>query len=266
MMRRGSSRALVALSPEVHSVYALRLACQLARLGHLRLEPVHVIENGALPRGAGWAPHTWAREREWEVRQELEQVVQAEREFCDLGALCFERGRPEERLLRRLSTGNYDVVILGGSPSGHPGSMLGHLSKESPVPMLLARGVRPLRRVLMATDGTPAAERTLSFMGHLLGDSTVEAALLSLAEDGNGAARRGGEILRSEGVEPRLLSAEGLSWEALLAETIRGDYDLLVVAKAPAEGGALREMLRGNPLLWVALRAPCPVLVQSRAA
>ena len=266
MMRRGSSRALVALSREVHSVYALRLACQLGRLGHLKLDLVHIIENGALPRGAGWAPHTWAREREWEARQELEQLVRAEQEFCNVGAgLSFDHGRPEEQLLRRLRTSDYDLVILGGSPSGLPGSVLPRLMKESPVPLVLARGVRPLRRVLMGTDGTPAAERTVAFMGRLLGESTVEAALVSLAEDGNGATRRGRELLEAEGVSVRVVADGGPGWQELLAEAARGDYDLLAVAKAP-DGGGLRELLGGNPLLRLALHAPCPVLMQARGA
>ena len=266
-MRQGRSRALVALSRELHSMYALRLACQLSRLGHLNLNLVHVVENGALPRGAGWAPHTWARERELEVRRELDQLVRAEQEFCDLhGGLSFEHGRPEERLLRRLQRGDCDLLILGGHPSGQPGSLLNHLAKESPVPLLVARGARPLRRVLMCSDGTAASERTLSFMGRLLGESSVEVTLASTTAAGNGSVlARGRELLQAEGVEPRLCFLEGPDWAALLAETARGDYDLLVAAQAhPASG--LRALFGGDPLVRLALHAPCPVLMQARAA
>jgi len=262
MTSREHFRALVALSPDIHSVYALRLACQLGRLGNLDLELVHVIETAALPRGAGWAPRTWAKEREEEMRQELEQLVQAVGDFCQTGPLVFEEGHPHDVLLRRLGEGRHDVVVLGASPLGRTGHIVGHLAKWSPVPVLVARGYRPLRRVLVCTDGTPAAERTLEFCGRMLGNSTLETTLLACADKGNGAAaRRGQEILRHEGVEARVLEGPGRVWDDVLAEAHQGDYDLMVLAKAEASGG-LREMLGGHPLLPVALHAACPVLIQ----
>jgi nucleotide-binding universal stress UspA family protein len=263
MITETRCRALVALSRQVHSIYALRLACQLGRLGGLGLDLLHVIENEALPRGAGWAPYSWAREREQEARQELGQMVQAEQEFCDVGGgVAFAHGRAEEELLQRLRGGRYDLVILGGHPSGHPGTLLGHLAKESPVPVIVARGARPLRRVLLATDGGAEAENTLRLMGRLLGESSVEATLFSL--NGPGAVSRGRELLRAEGVETSTVAATEPGWQGLLAETARGGYDLLVVAQAPS-GGRLRDLLSGGqPELRLALHAPCPVMMPAR--
>jgi nucleotide-binding universal stress UspA family protein len=262
MTPQGNLRALVALSPELHSMYALRLACQLGRLGHLELDLIHVIENGALPRGAGWAPHSWARERERVLRQEVGQLVQAEGEFCNISrGPIFALGRPKDELLRRLGSGDYDMVVLGGSPTGHAGSLVRHLVKSSPVPVLVARGSRPLRRVLLCTDGSEAADRTLAMVGRLLGSSSIEISLMVLSEGGNGAARSVA-ILRGEGVEPVFRGPGGNSLTQVL-EACQADYDLVVLAKAES-GGALREVLGGQELLQLASHVPCPVLVQAR--
>ncbi len=266
MLEQGHTRALVALSRELHSVYALRLACQLSHLGRLDLELLHVIEGDPLPRGAGWAPHSWAREREEELRAELLQMVQAVGDLCrGSGELRFAHGRAREELTRRLEAGDLDMVILGGGGAAQPGGLLRHLARTSPVPLLVARGYRPLRRLLICADGSAGAERTLTFVGRLVGRSTLEATLLSVAGREEAAAtERSLALLRAEGVEPNLTLAPGRGCEEVLAEAAQGDYDLLVLARTEPAGGLREVFLGGDPLLHIALQAPCPVLLQPR--
>jgi len=70
-----------------------------------------------------------------------------------------------EAILNEAKKGDYDLIILGQSgekeKEAHLGSVAEKVSRQSPVPVLIARGKTTMSKMLVALDGSKTSEKAL---------------------------------------------------------------------------------------------------------
>jgi nucleotide-binding universal stress UspA family protein len=213
-------------------------------------------------------------------------------------------GRPESELAEAARIWDADVVVVGRHgerpvPWNVLGATAQHLVELSPVPVLLATGLRDVkpRRILVPLSDSKVTPRVLHWVRflarrygasvtalHVIGSAVMAhviaaipaAAVVgtpdSLAPDDDERARaiaevRGdadrwlSELLRMD-VPPERAASEvtfGEAGQEILATAGRLDSELIVMGRQ--HEGALRRAILGSVTSEVLRGAPCPVLV-----
>ena len=179
------------------------------------------------------------------------------------------RGGNVERLLLDAS-GDADLLVVGehGGPGG-AGVLLGDVASAAvhtaPVPVLVARQPPEGREfpipVLVATDGSPDAERGVEVAGRIATAHGSPLALVHVKEGHSqpeaALARSAGALKAAGGVEPRTIDEFGLPGQRLPEVARRERASLLLVGSR----GVGRARTLGSVSERLAHEAPCSVLV-----
>lgn len=230
-------RFLVAIDHTVESTFALRAACHLLKEKEGHLEALHVLDPTAktLDYGAGWAIHTYKRERFQEAYADMQGVLTSESQTCESTPdLKVVFGDVVKEIAREAARGSFDVLFMGSVhplEGPHQGILLKLLPK-APCPVITVKHFRPLRKVLLLVGDEAAAEKALSTTGRLLEGLPVHVDLAALAESeketsAQGLLEKTRESLVSLGIETK---EHGLLGDPPLEmlESAR-QYDLVVL-------------------------------------
>ncbi len=152
--------ALLSLNADLASSIAFRYACRLMEQTEMRLQSIHVEEVGkeSYPPGSGWVRHTWEKGLVQTAREEIAQLMNAEKASCPpLGAPTVRVGEYDEELLHELTEKSYDLLIEGVLNSFHSQpfykKIRSKLYKYTPCPILMVKNlVNPGRAALLLSD------------------------------------------------------------------------------------------------------------------
>jgi nucleotide-binding universal stress UspA family protein len=173
------NRILVPLDPSDHSTAALQRACEMAtRLngeitGLTVLDSEGIMDSVALPFATDLLdfPRPNAVSKFQDATEKLDQVGKRFNEKCAeskvTGRLRKLKGSPAHGILDLIRF--YDLCIMGLQSHFHfetettPGDTLAQVLSQTAVPVVLttAYDTNPLRRALIAYDGSPASTRAL---------------------------------------------------------------------------------------------------------
>lgn len=202
-------------------------------------------------------------------------------------------GRAATRLIAHAREVGADLVVMGSRGRGPIatmvlGSVSAEVAVEAPCPVLVAR-TTAIRRVLVAVDGTPEADRVIDAVAaapylraaHLQVVSVAPSAVpgpgillgggfgLSIAvyEDAVAAARHDLEERAAAAADRLAASGLDVTWSVpqgdaavtIIDHAARGDVDLIVVGRHARSG--MRRLLLGSVARNVLLHAHCSVLV-----
>ncbi len=239
---------LVALPAEPEAWQALDQAAWIARQEGGRLHALHVRTP------ATRAPQ--AQERLWQAfaRRCRAQGV--------TGDLAFAHGPVAEQVLRHASLVDLVVVRLAYPPGEGPlqggGAGMRRLIHHCPRPLLAVPGeARPLRRAMLAYDGSPKADEALFLAAWLA--QAWRVSLVVVAVNHPEALWQAQAYLDGRGVQAAYRRASGAVVPALLAlwEAEHADWLLM----GGYRRGPLVERMIGSTVNGVLAQAPRPVLL-----
>jgi nucleotide-binding universal stress UspA family protein len=163
------------------------------------------------------------------------------------------------------------LLVVGPSQSGlgptHLGSTTEWLLHGPPAPLLIARSGRPVRRVLIGTDGSEHARAAAEAFAALPWATATEATVVAVKDgsiDADDVARSLADELTARGVPSTWRTAAGGPYRVLLDEVVESDIDLVVVGTRGLTG--LARLRLGSTASAVARHAPCSVLVAEAPA
>ena len=180
-------RFLVAIDHTVESTFALRAACDLAKEKGGHLEALHVLDPSAktLDYGAGWAIHTYKRERLQEAYADMQGVIASESQTCESTPdLKVVFGDVVKEITREVARGSFDALFMGSVhplEGPHQGILLKLLPK-APCPVITVKHYRPLRKVLLLVGEEEAAEKAISTTDLLFKGLSVRMDVAALAQ------------------------------------------------------------------------------------
>lgn len=172
---RRPMRVLVATDGSESAAVAVDLVAGLPWPEGSTVRVVQAVESGAALFGGPWpAAASFQTDRiETELRRAAEEAIAAARTRLERPGLTVRGavldGRPAVAIADEATVMDADVVVVGSRGHGAIGSvLLGSVSSEvidhAPVPVLVAR--RPqVRSVILAWDGSTAAERAAGLLG-----------------------------------------------------------------------------------------------------
>ena len=158
------------------------------------------------------------------------------------------------------------LVVVGPVGKGflkslHLGSTTEHVLSNAMVPVLVARGTAPVRRVLVAVDGSPHAQRAteaLTSMPWYADLDAVTVVTIPEGQDHEEALDRAVAALSGVAVEARELEAGESVWETIVGAASRDSAELVVAGTHGV--GAVHRMVLGSTASALASHAPCPML------
>jgi len=167
-------------------------------------------------------------------------------QYCLAGKVPCEpliaTGDPAEEILETAQQGNYDMIVLGSH--GHSalrGFLLGtvhakilHHTKQ---PILIARDLREIKKVLVAYRGSQCDQDALKFVGPLLARKKPQMTVLHVQENGRGASAElaqaclfeGNRTLKDLGHDPEIKTKKGEYVDEVLQEVKSSPYDLVIL-------------------------------------
>ena len=152
-------RTLVSVNPDLASVIAMNYACQLSRIIEMGIQPIYVKEpepGGEAP-GVGWVRRTWEDSLLTREREAVDRLVEAERANCTILARPqVLLGKRDDEILSNLLLGDYDLFVEGCVSSFERSELLQRvlspLYRNLPCPVIIARNLIELRKVLVVLD------------------------------------------------------------------------------------------------------------------
>ena len=211
-------RVLVPLDGSEYSKSALQYAEFMAAPHRANLTGLVVLDIPGIEKSVGPTPLGgvyWAEQLEKKkleaAKARIETLLAAFRSFCDeKGLQCEEeqdQGSPSERIVEFSLY--YDLVVVGQrtffefESERHEGKLVYKVMDHGITPFLaVPEKFFPVKRVLLAYDGSLAAARTLQRISHLAGNGDFEFTLLT-SHDKKEAAdfllNRAEEYLRAYG-------------------------------------------------------------------
>ncbi len=149
-------KTLVSIEVDLASSLAVRFACQLGGLMEIEIHPVYVKESPPLESamGAGWASRTWEREMIEQGKEEISELISAEKDFCPvLGEPRVIYGDREAELLKITHLENFDLYVEGVHFPWTPGDLYkrihSKLYQKLPATPVLVRTLRKINHVLL---------------------------------------------------------------------------------------------------------------------
>lgn len=182
-------RILVATDGSDPSAIGVEQARDLATLSHGTLRIVAVLPPTSDLFGGSWPAEAMIDPEPLEraACQRLEERLRQElvRTPSDLRPTSvLRRGRPAEEIVAEATDWSADLIVVGSRGHGPLSSiLLGSVSEEvvdrSTIPVLIAR--RPvIRRLVVAVDGSPAADAAVAFLGRDRAFVGLDAAVISV--------------------------------------------------------------------------------------
>jgi nucleotide-binding universal stress UspA family protein len=230
-------RFLVAIDHTVESTFSLRAACGLAREKGGTLEALHVIDPTAktLDYGAGWAIHSYKKERLREAYADMEGVIASESQTCESTPdLRVVFGEIVKEIASEVAKGSFDFLFMGSVhplEGPHQGILLKLLSKV-PCPVIAVKHYRPLRKALLLVGEGVAAEGPVSKTELLLNGLSVHIDLAGVAKtdketQAHALLEKSRDRLLSSGLETSVLTLPGDPIHEVLESAQH--YDLVIL-------------------------------------
>lgn len=163
-----------------------------------------------------------------------------------------------------------DLLVVGPRGHGllkrlHLGSTAEYLLHHPPAPLVVARRATPVRRALIAVDGSPHAHRAVQAFTSLPWVTACESVtVLGVREDGapvERGVRDAVETLAASGVSPDRLDRDGSVADAVMDAVSSFAADLVVLGTRGSTGLPL--LFVGSTAGAVVRGADCSVLVAS---
>jgi hypothetical protein len=162
--------ALVSLNADLASSIAFRYACRLMEHIDMRLQPIHVEEVDRFPPGSGWVRSTWENGLVQTAREEIAQLINAEKADCPpLDATIVRTGEYDDILLHEIENRSYDLLLEGVLNSFH--DQLFHkrirskLHRFSPAPIIVVKNlVQPANVALLLGESPDVAAVVSTFL------------------------------------------------------------------------------------------------------
>ena len=163
---------LVSLNADLASSIAFRYACRLMEYLDMRLQPIHVeeVDKGSFPPGSGWVRSTWEKGLLETAREEIAQLINAEKANCpSLDSTIVEMGEYDEALLHEIEDKSYDLLVEGVLTSFHVQQfhkrIRSKLYRFSPSPIIMVKNlVKPDPVVLLLGDKQDVAPLISTFL------------------------------------------------------------------------------------------------------
>lgn len=162
----------------------------------------------------------------------------------------------------------WDLVTIGPRGSGrlkslHLGSTADWLLRQPTSPLIVARQAGPVRRVLVATDGSPHAQRAVHTLATLPWLDDVAVNVMTVAErrfDSDAALKSATDSLTGSGAElVDTVVRQGRPTQAIVDEVENLDPDLIVMG---ARGhGKIRRLVVGSTAAAIAGSVDRSILV-----
>lgn len=289
-------RILLALDGSDGAATALALVNALPWPVDTHIEAVHVVEPVATVFGTPPVVFEGPIESVLDlpaVRRTLESEVSGLRRDGLTVTARVLVGRAATRLVAHARGSGAGLLVIGSRGRGPIASMvLGSVSAEvavdAPCPVLVAR-TTGLRRVLVALDGTPEADRVIDEVaaspfiraanvqvvsvapsvipgpGMLLGGglglpiAVYEDAVMAARHDLEQRAAAAADRLAASGLDVTWTVPEGDAAVTIIDHAVRGDVDLIVVGRHERSG--MRRLMLGSVARNVLLHAHSSVLV-----
>jgi nucleotide-binding universal stress UspA family protein len=245
---------LVPISDQEVAWHALEQALELARREGSRLRGLHVVPA--------------------EAQRESDQIKAIQEQFLQRclaagvnGSLVVEVGRVPRVIANRARWTDLVVVNISYPPAPTPTARLGSgfrtLIQLSPRPVLaVPQAPSPLRRVLLAYDGSPKANEALFVATYLRGCWQVPLVVVSVQEGNNVAstALEGArDYLESREVGATFVEERGQVADAILQTAQEHECDIVLM------GGyghsPVVELVLGSAVDQVLRQSPWPVLI-----
>ena len=290
-------RILVATDGSDPAAIGLEQARDLATLAHGEIRIVAVLPPAAELFGGAWPAEVMIDPEpiEQAATQQLEERLrqEVERTPADLRPTAvLRRGRPADEIVTEATTWAADVIVVGSRGHGPLGSiLLGSVSEEvvdrSPIPVLVARRPRT-RRLVVAVDGSPAANAGIDFIARdstfqgldavvvdvaapgypwLMGMGVADAETVQQALDATEATRaeeraagnRATRILQEAGLRAESRHRDGDPADEIVRIAAELDADLIVIGSRGRTG--LTRLVLGSVARQVLRHATSSVLV-----
>jgi hypothetical protein len=178
-------RTLVSVYPDLSSVIAMNYACRLSRIIDMGIQPIFVKEPepGAQAPGTGWVRHTWENSLLGMERDAVDRLIETERDHCAILArpqvLVGDR---DDIILKNLLGGTYDLFVEGCLASFEKSELLqrvrSKLYRNLPCPVIIARNLIELSKILIVFDDSVNVDRLLPSMMQLFNGTQLRFDLL----------------------------------------------------------------------------------------
>jgi len=151
---------LISLNADLASSIAIRYSCRLMELIDMRLQGIHVeeVEKEGYPPGSGWVRGTWEKGLLNSARDEISQLINAEKSNCPpLSTSIMRIGDRDEELLLEIRQESYDLLLEGVLNSFDAQlfnkKVRSKLYRSAPCPIILVKNLAdPGRVVLLMED------------------------------------------------------------------------------------------------------------------
>lgn len=203
-------------------------------------------------------------------------------------------GHPAEEIVQRAGRDAVDLLVLGTRGLGFAqrlfaGSVSSKVTRHAPVPVLVADRAGPIRRVLVAYDGSAPADAAARLAGALpfrgiveytvatvysamapltsgiaptmivLAEQAYAEELAEAAQHARAVAEAGAEIIRAAGSPARAVTVSGSPLVRLTGIAAEIDADLIVVGDRGRSG--IQRFLLGSTSAALVTSPPTNVLV-----
>jgi len=268
-------RVLVAMDGSLHAERALEHAAQLAGRAGAELE----LMTSTYVRAVGFSPEVLPLpgNTRHEIRERARDALhEAARPLLDQGlsvSCRIERDEPPEAICARAEAGDFHLIAMGTRGlAGLERALLGSVAERTVQlarrPVLVAHADAPaprsLRRIVFASDFSPAARRAFDWLRGVLPLLAPEGIVLLHAHvgaPGTFAQERLSKLADELGVAWRVETrfVEGGAQEAVLRAAHACEADLIVVGSRGLSG--VRHLLLGSVAERLVRCSDIPVIV-----
>jgi hypothetical protein len=222
---------LVAVDRSLEASFALRTACLFGT--DLNIQPIYVFNPPGrdLAFGAGWARKSWERETSRHAEENIEDLIQAEKNQCPyVHDPVVLTGDPIQEPAEYFWSGKFDLLVVG-TPFRGSGPLalcrrFDHVARKEnrTLPLMVVRHLKNIEKIVAFNDGGDLAEKTLGLLlkinAFLSGNITLVGMAGAESKDSSTETlnlERGLAILNEKGIRAEGYSASDLGTERLKA-------------------------------------------------